>query len=120
MRKATNSCLVSVFQQEEQNIIPEQEFTYVGDGEYLLHCVVWPRPAAYADVVDANKSYVNTHFGTHTVIIFDGYPDYPTTKGEAHMLRYRKHVPEVQCNEHIYVTIRSLISYLILKIRRLL
>lgn len=104
MRKGKKSSLLTAFKEEEQTIIPKQDCIFIVDGGYLLHCVVWPQSSTYGDVVDAYKRFVNAHFGKNTVIVFDGYPDYPTTKGQAHMLRYRKQVPEVQCNEHVHVT----------------
>jgi hypothetical protein len=66
---------------------------------------------AHVNVVTQLR-FVNAHFGKNTVIVFDGYPEYPTTKGQAHMLRYRKQVPEVQS------LMASLIFYLIQKIKR--
>lgn len=104
MRKATKSSLVTAFKEDEELTIPKKDCLYIIDGGYLLHCALWPQLATYSDVVNAYNSYVIAHFGRNTVIVFDGYPDFPTTKGQAHMLRYRKHVPEVQFNEHTHVT----------------
>ncbi|KAJ8884445.1 hypothetical protein PR048_016302 [Dryococelus australis] len=61
-----------------------------------------PRPGTYGDVIEVYKSYVERHFGKNTVIVFYGYPDSPSTKGEKHTLRYKKKVPEVQFNKHTY------------------
>ncbi|KAJ8888031.1 hypothetical protein PR048_007516 [Dryococelus australis] len=79
-RKGTKSSLASAFQPEKENITFSKNCAYVDDGDYLLNCVVWPRPGTYGDVIEAYKFFVERHFGKNTVIVFDGNPDSPTTR----------------------------------------
>src|SRR5277367_409196 len=56
------------------------ESMYVVDGGHLLHQVVWPKPATYGQVCSAYVSFVVTHYGSGTTVVFDGYDGPCTTK----------------------------------------
>ena len=61
--------------------------SFVIDGGALLHKVPWPKCSTYLALCDLYVNYVKTHFGTNTIVIFDGYQSGPTTKDEAHQCR---------------------------------
>ncbi|GBN28245.1 hypothetical protein AVEN_212136-1 [Araneus ventricosus] len=48
--------------------------TYIIDGGYLLHRVVWDREEIFATF--EKFYYVHRHFGHNVIIVFDGYSDY--------------------------------------------
>ncbi|KAJ8867215.1 hypothetical protein PR048_031010 [Dryococelus australis] len=107
MRKGTKSSLVSVFVPEEEEGENEtfgHNAIHVIYGGHLLNCVVWSRPGTYGDVLNVYKCYIERHFGKETIVVFDGYPDTPTTKGEARSLRYRKPAPVVLFNDSTYIS----------------
>lgn len=80
LRKGTKSTILRLFK-DTANKIPNKVM-YVIDGGFLLHVAVWPRPAIYATALDAYCNYVLRHYGKNSIVVFDGYPDSPTTKGE--------------------------------------
>lgn len=83
LRKGTKSSIKGIFKTAQ---LPRESFPtnskYVIDGGHLLHSVVWPKPATYGDILEIYGKYVLKHYGTNTIVIFDGYPDYATTKTE--------------------------------------
>ncbi|KAJ8882729.1 hypothetical protein PR048_014542 [Dryococelus australis] len=89
---------------EEENATFGHNAIHIIGGGHLLNCVVWPRAGTYGDIMVVYKCYIEMHFGKGTIVIFDGYPDTPTTKGEAHSLHYQKHVPFVLFNDSTYIS----------------
>ena len=79
MRKGKKSSLVAAFKMEESPEI--DSCIYVLDGGHILHSIVWPRPATYQEVIINYTSHVISRYGGNCVVVFDGYPVYPTTKG---------------------------------------
>lgn len=49
--------------------------TYIIDGGFLIHRVVWPKESTYKTISDTYVNYVHRHFGSNVVIVFDGYDD---------------------------------------------
>lgn len=54
----------------------ENNVTYVIDGGFLLHCVVWNEDDTFSVVLDKYVKYLQRHYGSKTVVVFDGYSDY--------------------------------------------
>src|SRR6218665_2975989 len=50
------------------------------DGGYLLHAVIWPPDATYDKICKLYVSYMRHHFGSNTVVVFDGYESSNSTK----------------------------------------
>ncbi|GBN07374.1 hypothetical protein AVEN_182106-1 [Araneus ventricosus] len=50
--------------------------TYIVDGGYLLHRVVWVREEIFDSIFEKYVHYVHRHFGHNVIIVFDGYSDY--------------------------------------------
>lgn len=61
--------------------------SYVLDGGALLHKITWVRKETFAQICSHHVNYVKHQYGTAASIIFDSYPDTPTTKDIAHLRR---------------------------------
>src|SRR6478609_9436364 len=87
MRKGQKSSLVPVLETygPSSPSIPEKPCNTL-DGGYLLHRVVWPRPASFGEVCNCYVTYVKRHYGDKVCVVFDGY-DFPGTKDTEHMRR---------------------------------
>lgn len=74
MRKTTKATLYD-------NMIPidieldENNVTYIVDGEFLLHRVVWSKDDTFSIILDEYIQYLQTHYGSEIVVVFDGYSD---------------------------------------------
>lgn len=73
MRNGTNSTLYSVFQPVTLNEKQGTMFV-VGDGEHLLHKVVWSRSSSFGGIADSYIQYITAHYGSNVAVVFDGYP----------------------------------------------
>ena len=62
---------------------------FVIDGGSMLQHVPWPRVASYADIVKLYIQYLHHNF-PHSVVVFDGYTNGPSTKDETHQRRAGK------------------------------
>lgn len=108
MRKGKKSSLIAAFQpakESEEKEMNESKPIYILDGGHLLHSVVWPRPATYGDIIDNYTSSVLQNYGRSCIVVFDGYPDYPTTKGcEQHRRALRKTSADIHVSENTVTT----------------
>ncbi|KAE8752846.1 hypothetical protein FOCC_FOCC000584, partial [Frankliniella occidentalis] len=89
MRKTAKAKMVEAVESmfaRSDSVIP-LEPCYVLDGGFLLRKVVWPRPATYGEVTALYTKHVTQHYGVACTVVFDGYPDGPTTKDQEHNLR---------------------------------
>ncbi|GBN73034.1 hypothetical protein AVEN_44198-1 [Araneus ventricosus] len=75
MRKTQKSAIYDCFQCVNVEI-HNTNTTYIIDGGYLLHRVVWDREEIFDAIFEKYVYYVNRHFGHNVIIIFDGYSDY--------------------------------------------
>lgn len=73
MRKTAKSELYKIFKPCLQSNSLLQSFTYVIDGGWLLHQVVWPHSKTYSDIFEIYKLYIIKHFGENATVVFDGY-----------------------------------------------
>src|SRR6266516_7616079 len=80
LRKETKSSMVNAFQSQEGNLDLPSNTHFVLDGGNLLHCVVWPKPATFGQILDLHTTHVESHYGKDCAVVFDGYPDTETTK----------------------------------------
>lgn len=69
---------------------------FVVDGGYFLHSLVWPNNETYGEVVERYVRTVVKRYGKDCHVVFDGYPDYPTTKGLEHIRRSKRTSPELK------------------------
>ncbi|XP_044579087.1 uncharacterized protein LOC123261518 [Cotesia glomerata] len=74
MRKTQKSTIYDCF--EKVNIdINNTNATYIIDGGYLLHRVVWDSEETFNVILDKYVQYVRRHFGPRVTVVFDGYDD---------------------------------------------
>ncbi|CAG9765774.1 unnamed protein product [Ceutorhynchus assimilis] len=87
MRKGTKSGFINVLEEivpPVKNFSVNAEFT-VDDG-FLLHRVVWARPANFSQICLQYVKYMKNHFGQNAIVVFDGYES-PNIKDEEHTKR---------------------------------
>ena len=74
MRKTQKSQIGIIIKDgiEEINDSPDDSF-FVIDGGYLLRKVVWPASVTYGQVCSEYVDYVIRHFGSNSIVVFDGY-----------------------------------------------
>jgi hypothetical protein len=63
---------------------------YIVDGGAMLHRVRWLKKANCSDVLQQYVTYVSTHYGPGTIVVFDGYMAHPSTKDHEHRRRTSK------------------------------
>ena len=74
MRKTKKSAIYDCF--EKVNIDTNNtNATYIIDGGYLLHRVVWDSEETFNVILDKYVQYVRRHFGSRVTVVFDGYND---------------------------------------------
>lgn len=84
MRKTQKSKIYDYFEPINYQVVCDA--TYIIDGGFLLHRVVWQKNDTFHIVIHKYINYLSNNFGTNTVVIFDGYSDssknisYGTTK----------------------------------------
>jgi len=94
LRKGTKSFLVPAFYPTTTQVVvlyQEQQLAWAT----LLHTVVWPRPATYNEIYNRYTSHVERLYGKNSTVVFNGYQDYPTTKGEE---QRRRSIRETSCD----------------------
>ena len=85
--------------------LPEDP-VYVIDGGHLLHSVVWPCPATYAEICQVYVSHVLAHYGLAATVVFDGYADLSSTKSEEQKRRAAKRKSaDINVTGHIRATV---------------
>lgn len=70
--------------------IPENAI-FVVDGGLLLQTVVWPQGSTYGDVCQSYITYMLTHYGARSTVVFDGYRSTSSTKVSEQRRRCHKH-----------------------------
>ena len=75
MRKTQKSAIYDCFQSVDIEI-DNTHATYIIDGGYLLHRVVWDQEETFNVIFDKYIQYVHRHFGYRVTIVFDGYTEY--------------------------------------------
>jgi hypothetical protein len=90
MRKGQKSSFVPVLETYGPSFsaTPENP-SYTIDGGYLLHRVVWLRPASFDEVCNCYVTYIKRHYGDKVTDVFDRYA-LPGTKDIKHMRRSAK------------------------------
>lgn len=74
MRKTKKSVLYQCFQPMDVDIVPDN-FTYVIDGRFLLHRIIWQQHDTFLCVINRYVTYIQEHFGANVIVMFDGYND---------------------------------------------
>lgn len=113
MRKIKNKAIMyDIFQSllsletSESDQGNSTDFTFVVDGGFLLHRVVWPSMSTYEQLYGVYVSYVLRHYGTCCTVVFDGYDERNNTKAEEHRRRAAKSVSvDIMFDEAMEATI---------------
>ena len=63
---------------------------YVLDGGSLVHKVKWCKGDTFINIFNSCINYVTKKYGYGAVVVFDGYPEVPTTKDTTHIRRKSK------------------------------
>ena len=92
MRKGTKSTLYSAFTPVQSEVMLGSKKCTVIDGGYLLHKVVWNKTSAvnFGAVCKTYVEYVQRHFGSNAVVVFDGYSDESTQQSTKSWERSRR------------------------------
>ncbi|GBP43082.1 hypothetical protein EVAR_96344_1 [Eumeta japonica] len=56
--------------------LTENNVTFIIDCGFLLHCVVWSREDTFSIFFDKYAKYLQKHYGSDIVVVFDGHSDY--------------------------------------------
>ncbi|KAK4884127.1 hypothetical protein RN001_000398 [Aquatica leii] len=75
MRKNQKSAIYKCFQPANVDL-DTSNITYIIDGGYLLHRVVWNKGETFDTIFDTYVHYVHKNYGDNVVIVFDGYNDH--------------------------------------------
>ncbi|GBN35153.1 hypothetical protein AVEN_110845-1 [Araneus ventricosus] len=86
MRKTQKSAIYDCFQCINVEI-PNTNTTYIVDGGYLLHRVVWVREEIFDAIFEKYVHNVHRHFGHNVIIVFDAYSDYTKNIKDAEQRR---------------------------------
>ena len=69
-----------------KTVIPETKI-FVLDGGALLQKKAWKKGETFQEICQRYVDYVIQNYGQNAKVVFDGYPDEPTTKDTAHFRR---------------------------------
>ena len=72
---------------------PQAGAKYVLDGGALLQRIPWEIKRTYKQISEAYVGFIKKNFGRNVVIVFDSYPDQPSTKDRMHMKRAKTSCP---------------------------
>lgn len=75
MRKTTKSSLYDNMSPIDF-VLNENNVTFIIDGGFLLHHVVWSREDTFSIIFDKYINYLQRHYRSKIIVVFDGYSDY--------------------------------------------
>ena len=84
---------------------PETNAKYVHDGGALLQKIKWEKQMTYAAISSLYINYVEKHYGSHCIVVFDSYPEIPSTKDQTHAKRSKKVGPEIKISPTAPLTV---------------
>ena len=86
MRKADKPDLADeIWKVADQDAKLPSNPTYVIDGGNLLFKLKWKKGSTFENIFQSYENYVLKRYGPNTVIVFDGYPEEPSTKDTTHL-----------------------------------
>ena len=86
---------------------PQEGVKYVLDGGALLQRIPWEIKRTYKQISEAYVGFIKKNFGRNVVIVFDSYPDQPSTKDQTHMKRAKTFCPVIDFNEDMVLDIKK-------------
>jgi hypothetical protein len=101
MRKPDKAALGQILCKNAKQLGDIPTCTFVVDGGSLLHKIKWPKIGKYVDVIKLYLSYVQKHYGTRCIVVFDGYASGPSVKDHEHDRRAKTSTsaPNIMVNE---------------------
>ena len=73
---------------DNEILVPQGNVQFVLGGGALLQGLPWSRGRTYESLCQMYAQHIQKSFGLdRTTVIFDGYPDRPSTKAYAHLRR---------------------------------
>lgn len=99
LRKGTKSSIMKIFEKLNESEEVFESLTsnmYVVDGGYFLHRIFWPKNETYGEIIERYVENVVKKYGKDCHLVFDGYPDYPTTEGLEHVRRSKRTLRELK------------------------
>ena len=88
MREADKPVLAEeIWKKVDQNAHLPDNPTYVLDGGNLLFKLRWSKGVTFESIFKSYLPYIVKHYRKKCAIVFDGYPDRPTTKDTTHLWR---------------------------------
>lgn len=88
LRKGTKSSLYEAFT-PLQDVTPNIK-SFVVDGGYFLHKVVWNRNDKFRSICQKYESYLRKHYGSNITVVFDGYPSDAEQRATKSAERFRR------------------------------
>ena len=82
MRKNNKSLLGFKLNGDIKSSEKPNEVKFIIDGGALLHRIRWMLPCSYEVIVNQYLSYIEAHYGSPTILVFDGYDSGPSIKNE--------------------------------------
>ncbi|KMQ84206.1 hypothetical protein RF55_18200 [Lasius niger] len=83
---------------------------HVIDGGYLLHRFLWHRNESFASICANYVQYVQTHYGSNAVVIFDGYPTDAAGKSTKSSERLRRSKTQTSADIHFEESMVATVS----------
>ena len=71
-RKTQKSILFEVFVNDDEQL-DTNNYTYVIDGGMLLYRIQWNQNDSFQCILNKYVTYVQSHFGSDVIVVFDGY-----------------------------------------------
>ena len=88
MREADKPVLADeVWKIVDQHAQLPKDSTYVLDGGNLLFKMKWKKGTTFENIFKSYVQYVLKNYGKNSIIVFDGYPETPSTKDTTHIRR---------------------------------
>ena len=88
MREADKPVLANeIWSRANQHVSLPSNATFVLDGGFLLFKLNWKKGETFKIIFQNYLNYILKHYGERSVVVFDGYPDMPTTKDTTHLRR---------------------------------
>lgn len=67
--------------------IPDNNLHYIVDGGSLLQRIPWTKGDSFSSICQTYCDHVKRKYSDSVTVVFDSYPDHPTTKDVTHMRR---------------------------------
>ncbi|CAK1580968.1 unnamed protein product [Parnassius mnemosyne] len=108
MRKGKKSSLYDVLPVENNAALDLNQTTNVVDGGFLLHRMKWKPSSSVSSICHQYITYVQKHYGTNCMVVFDGYSDVNSTKRAEQKRRgLTRTSVDINCNENTIITVQQ-------------